>query len=272
MATKPQPSKWAVKRFGALASELMERIPTALAAAVERQLEAHHAARLRTLHAYGGAWPAPYEELAEHLGNLDGAQVARPTGASFRLVVVNNVLLVPFRYAEDLTTELTDPKVGQQLNKTCRLLLRRFGPPPKHEQPTLNDSWFREEDAYADADSDLLGDVHPDTIVVIFYVSNADAGLLEVGWGEAELSLGGSLHWHHTELLSLPAPPLRLQKPLSDVELPHNEESITRSRPRFDEAPLPSPWLSPRTAAEKANTSRSPDHQSSNQVTRNAHS
>jgi hypothetical protein len=227
---------------------LWELIPQAMATAVNRQIDAHQASGLRSLHAYGGAWPAQYEELVSYLGELDGVEVVRPTGSAVHLVVVNGILLVPFRYADDLATPLTDARVTQKLNKTCRALLSQFGPDSDTQQLTLTDELFPVHDDETTPGATLLGDVEPDGMVLIFFAANVDAGVLGIGWGEAALPSDGSLQWKHSELLPLatfatsgaagrPAP-LQATGPVSR----------TGSR-RFDEAPLSDPVLNPRTPA-----------------------
>jgi hypothetical protein len=260
------PSEWAVQRFGdRYAQSLWALVPTAMAAAVSRQIDTHQASGLRSLHAYGGAWPAQYEELVNHVGGLDGVEVVRPAGSAVHLVVVNGHLLVPFRYADELTTPMTDPRVTQRLNKTCRALLGQFGPDPDVNQLTLTDELFPAGDDVM-AEPKLLGDLEPDGMVLVFFAANVDAGLLEVGWGEAALPSDGSLQWKHTELLPLPkTPPAAGGQPVP-VDGPRRPTGPDRSAGvrRFDEAPLPDPILNPRTPAEQsdvnASSSERPPH------------
>lgn len=255
MVGEVEASAWAVKRFGDLAHELVKLIPVALATAVGRQIDAHQASGLRTLHAYGGAWPAPYEELVNYLGDLDDVEVVRPAGSAVYMVVVNNILLAPFRYAENLTTELTDLRVNQRLNKTCRSLLSQFGPQPNSEQLTFDDLLFPIDDDQVDTDPNPLGNVQPDSMVLVFYSANVDAGLLEIGWGEAALPADGSLHWNHIELLPLPTALDATYGRPSSISGPRRADASGRAGVRrFDDAPLPSPTLSPRTPVDKAST------------------
>jgi hypothetical protein len=256
------PSEWAVQRFGErYAERLWTLIPTALAAAVSRQIDTHQASGLRSLHAYGGAWPAQYEELVTHVGGLDGVEVVRPSGLAVHLVVVNGHLLVPFRYADDLTTSLTDPSVTQRLNKTCRTLLGRLGPDPDTEQLTLFDDLFPAPDTDAASGAKLLGDVKPDGMVLVFFSANADAGLLEVGWGDAALPSDGSLRWKHSELLPLPKTPLAgSELVVAGLRRPTGADRGAGGR-RFDEAPQPDPALTPRTPTKPAEVTESSSEQ-----------
>jgi hypothetical protein len=80
LTTAVGPSRWAIEKFGEHAEALWEVVPAAVGAAVERQMDAHAASRLSTLQAFGGAWPARYEELVERLKGLGGVEVVRPAG------------------------------------------------------------------------------------------------------------------------------------------------------------------------------------------------
>jgi hypothetical protein len=254
VAQGPKPSEWAVGRFGEHAAQLAELVPKALAVAVNRQIHAHLASGLDSLYAYGGAWPVVYEELVNHVSRLDGARVIRPKGKSFRLVMVNGSLLVPFRYADDLTTAPTDQRTTHRLNKTCQELLTTFGPPPPYEQGEL----FPAE--AAEAPEVILGEVAPETVVMVFFAANAQAGLLAVGWGEAALVHDGSLAWRHDEALPLPK---NITRPAIEGEpLPFDgatwptEHEQGRDTRRFDSAPLPDPPLEARPADERPHADR----------------
>lgn len=199
-ARQAGPSGWAVDRFGQHAAPLMELVPTAIAAAADRQIGTHAASGLESLQAYGGAWPVQYEELVNHLGDLRGAVVVRPVGYPAHLVVVNGRLLLPFRYADNPATPLTDQSVPRRLNKTSRELLAQYGPRPDFVQPTLDG--FPIDDPGAGAGPLLPGGMEPEGTVLVYFAANADAGLLDVGWGEAALLHdGGGLQWTHTEQL-----------------------------------------------------------------------
>jgi hypothetical protein len=242
------PSEWAVGRFGEqYATQLIELVPSALGVAVNRQIDAHLASGLDSMYAYGGAWPVVYEELVDHVRGLDGVQVLHPKGKSFQLVMVNGSLLFPFRYAEDLTTSLTDPRTARRLNKTCQELLTTFGPPPPYEQDAL---FPIEGSRTTDV---ILSDVTPGSIVMVFFAANAQAGLLAVGWGEAALLHDGSLAWNYDEVLPLPK---HLTRPLIEGEqLPFDGTRWTTEH-RFDTAPLPAPALEARPADQQRDVDR----------------
>ncbi len=243
VTTKVGPSRWAIGKFGEHAEALWELVPAAVGAAVERQMDAHAASRLRTLQAFGGAWPARYEELVERLEGLGGVEVVRPAGAAFKLAVVNGQVLVPFRYADDLGTSHREPRATKRLNKSVRELLAEYGAAPE---------WVTEELFPISATTPgarLLGDLRPEGMVLVFFAANAKAGLLSLGWGEAAAVEGGELDWRFTEMLPLPKP----SSPLGGRPAPVDGNRIVASGgsplPRFDDAPMVAPEITARNAS-----------------------
>jgi hypothetical protein len=247
---------WITARFGEHADTVSQVVPRAIAAAVVRQIEAHKASGLRTRHAYGGAWPAQYEELVSSLAQHPGVEIVRPRGWAVHLVLLDGCLLVPFRFAEQLTTSLTDPQVTRKLNKSCRQLLGEFGPEPTIEQPSLFDELFPPQPAGDEAEIEaaprLLGESEPEAIVLVVFAANEDAGLLRVGFAEAALPANGDLQWLHIEWLPLPTVPgtAGVGRPVS---VPDPRHSPVTGAARFDDAPLPEPMLDPRPAGDPHN-------------------
>jgi len=235
-------SSWLAARFGKHAIALRELIPRALATAVNRQIYTHLASGLESMHAFGGAWPAVYEELTNHVAGLDGAQVIRPRGKSFHLVMIDRALIVPFRYSNDLSTTVTDSRVGHGLNKTSQGLLGAFGS-ARHE---IQGELFSVETVHGGSThcgSTLLDDVQPTHVVLVPFAANARAGLLAAGLGEAALTAGGALRWEHYEDLTLPDPARAGSgRERATLTMPGRDPELRR----FYEAPLPDPSLSPR--------------------------
>ncbi|GIF50778.1 hypothetical protein DFJ67_0529 [Asanoa ferruginea] len=242
---------WITERFGQHADTVARVVPQAIAVAVARQIEAHRASGLRTRHAYGGAWPAQYEELVSALAQHPGVEIVRPRGWAVHLVLLNGCLLVPFRFAEQLTTGLTDPQVTRKLNKSCRQLLGEFGPEATIEQPSLFEGLFPPStEPETEAAPRLLGESEPDAIVLVVFAANEDAGLLRVGFAEAALPDNGDLQWRHIEWLPLPTVPgtVGVGRP---VGVPDPRRSPGTGAARFDDAPLPEPTLDPRPAGDQ---------------------
>jgi hypothetical protein len=141
--------------------------------------------------------------------------------------------------------------------------LGQFGRDPDAKQLTLTDELFPAEDTDEMSGPKLLGDLEPDGMVLVFFAANVNAGLLEIGWGDAALPPGGGLQWKHSELLPLPkTPPPAGGQPVP-VDGPRRPTGPDRGAGvrRFDEAPLPDPILNPRTPAEQSDGNVSSDEQ-----------
>jgi hypothetical protein len=205
-------------------------------------MDAHAASRLTTLQAFGGAWPARYEELVDRLKDLDGVEVVRPAGAAFRLVAVNGQLLVPFRYADDLSISHREPRATKRLNKSVRELVATYGATPEW----VTDELFPVPDAVTASESKLLGDLRPEGMVLVFFAANAKAGLLCLGWGEATVVAGGELGWGFTEMLPLP----KVSSPQAGRPVPVDGPRVGAGEPlrRFDDAPMVAPKITARNA------------------------
>lgn len=251
MSKKIRPAAWAASLFGRdVAATLTEAIPSAIQAAVGRQMDGHHAVRLTSRHAFGGGWPARYEELVNHLGEVPGAQTVRPSGKSYRIVVINNVAVLPVEYAKDLATAYDSPRALKKINKTTLELARLFGPKPDHEQPAF-EGMESESDAHV---TDLLRGLEPDGIVIIYYAAHERHGLLNIGWGQISVSQTGTASWVSAQPLLVPS-----ADPIPGLRLVTQPSASTAS-PRFDQAELASPTLRARTAAEQATVSPVAEH------------
>jgi hypothetical protein len=242
VTTEIGPSRWAIGRFGEHTEALWKLVPAAMGAAVERQMDAHAASRLSTLQAFGGAWPARYEELVERLKGLDGVEVVRPAGAAFQLAVVNGQVLVPFRYADDLSTSHREPRATKRLNKSVRELLTEYGTATEW----VTDELFPITDAAPVPEAKLLRELRPGGIVLVFFAANAKAGLLSLGWGEATVVDGGQLGWGFTEMLPLPKPRPPVGGRPAPVHGPRVAASGGSPPPRFDDAPMVAPKITAR--------------------------
>lgn len=258
MATKIRPAAWAASMFGRdLAATLMEAIPPAIQAAVTRQMDGHQAVRLSSRYAFGGGWPARYEELVSHIGEIPGAHVVRTLGKSYRIVVINNIAVLPVEYAKDLVTAYDSPRALKKINKTALELARHFGPKPDHEQPAFEGM----EPGAHDQPTDLLRGVEPDGIVIVYYAAHERQGLLDIGWGQISVSQTGAASWVTSQALQVPA-----AEPLPGFRLIAQITAPVAS-PRFDQVALASPILRSRTATEQATVSplaeRSNDYQRS---------
>lgn len=240
MSRMIKPAMWAVTLFGEeLAHRLMDAIPAAIQAAVSRQMDGHDAVGLTSRHAFGGGWPARYEELVKHLTEIPGTEAVRPAGKSYRIALVNNVAILPIEYAKDLATPYDSPKALRKINRTALELARQYGPEPAHTQLTLEGMELRTDTA--DTDQQLLRGLRPDGIVIVYYAAHERLGLLDIGWGQISVN-DDTATWVASQALHVPtATPIPGLRVLQSA-------GRTATNNRFDHGDLQSPALAPRTA------------------------
>ncbi|MFB6397862.1 hypothetical protein [Polymorphospora lycopeni] len=258
MGRQTKPAAWATSMFGAqLAAELMVGLPAAIHAAVARQMDGHDVVGLSSRHAFGGGWPARYEELASHLGEIPDAQLVRPFGKSYHVVVVNNVVILPVEYAKDLATAYDSPQALRKINKTALELARQFGPEPSHTQPVLDG--FEPGGDVTEVAPDLLQGLQPAGIVIVYYAAHERRGLLTIGWGQISVNSHGTAQWVTTQPLPLPT-----ASPIPGLQVLTNPRPSKRT-PRFDDGELAAPLIKPRTAAERAGLTPPPGNEPNQQ-------
>ncbi|MFL6113434.1 MAG: hypothetical protein ACJ786_19045 [Catenulispora sp.] len=252
MAEDFVPADWAVSRFGREnAIMLASLIPQAVQDAVVRQMDAHHASKQKTLHTYVGTWPIKYEEIANRLIAVPGAQVAKPPGHSVEIVLVNNVAVVPFEYAKDAETRIDDHRVMDKLNVLTEKLLEQYGPEPEFIQPVLDG--FSIGDDTGSTEPELLPGFEPDGVVIVFYAADPYGGLLRIGWGEAEIGISNRPVWVPRKQQDLLLPTAKPRTDASDKGATVLPAHVDQGRTRFYEGPEPIPNLSARTKSERLN-------------------
>jgi len=217
-------------------------------------METHVASGLMTEHAYGGAWPVRFEELVKHLRDLPGAQVVKPHGRTFEVVLVNNYVFVPLEYAKDEKLPVEHRSVIKKFSKLMRELLKLYGPAPAYEQPTIEEILGLIEDTTATEGiaSEPLPGFTPDGVIIVYYAANAHSGVMKIGWGEAELALGQTPKWttQRQWLNSAAATPTANSsvRPATVVSTA-NDQPLTR----FDDGPVPEAPISARPMSERLN-------------------
>ena len=168
----------------------------ALTDAQRAALAAQDASRLRARHPYGGTWLARYEFLVNALHDLPGAQIVRPHGAGYRLVLLNGCLLVPFAHSKTLT----EPPISKA--RVPSALLRELtaaAVPPPHEPLAL----FIPDPPATGGARPAVATLPPGTeVVYIAFVANADSdGLLAAWWGIPQFQDSeGGLTWSPDQL------------------------------------------------------------------------
>lgn len=205
---RTRPSDWAIDRFGEyLATELWQRVPMALGAAVSHAMDAQEASQMRTYHPFGSTrWGLVFEELVRHLHDLPGAKPIRAPRAFYQLVIVGGHVLLPWHFATT-SVDMRAVAPGRSFGLLARSILTTFGPVSRWQQLALPLMPEEDEDQRDVARiSEILAklDVPPRTLIV-GYACNPHQGLLAAGWGDAALTDDDRFDWHHHEELPIPA-------------------------------------------------------------------
>lgn len=243
------PSQWARDRFGGIAEELQRVIPQAIEEAHGYALAAQLSSGRRTHEPYGATlMVSQFEELVEATRDLPGVVARRPaaSGARFECVVVQGtaVVLYPLRYAKDDSSH-EDARLRTPVSDLRKALLT-LTPPVLETQLTIDQAGLEpmELEAQLAEEAELLEQLAAlGQVVIIGYASHPDRGVINLGWGSAELldEDSGSLTWHHWEPLPLAhaaagrggGRPLAPMRPLVPTQPPGSP-----SAGRFDDAPL----------------------------------
>jgi hypothetical protein len=246
------PSSWAHQRFGDVAATLRQVIPEALHAAHQRALAAHQGLGLETKEAYGLIWRAQHEELIKKITAVTEVRVLKPKGARYQLAMIgeHNVILYPWRFADDAYTPVNDAKM--RLSEVRKNLLALTSDAPNDRQMTIDQAEMTEEELAAQ-DEEIHRVLQEMTsggrMVLVAYASNPHSGVLRVYWGDAaQADEDGHLRWSHLEEIPLPAGPGETGTggaPLRPVG-PPPQPTPTANDTRFDQAPLEEPILKPR--------------------------
>ncbi|WP_248962982.1 hypothetical protein [Sphaerisporangium perillae] len=253
MQAEPEMSRWATERFGERAAAVRGQLAASLLEAATNAQDAQKSSRSDKRYAYGSTLMARrYEALVDGFRNEPGFQVVRPYGSPHHLVVLDGNLLLPFRYAEDDTTPISEGRVSDgRVSALVRELFTRFGPQTRYYQEELELGVDEAEEAAGLAElaaaRPLLAQLPDDTrLIPVAYAANAQASLLKVYWGEAELIDDmGRVHWIHCEQI-----PLLTALPWVAQVLPDAEPDVAA---RFDRGAEPDLTLTRRPAAERAN-------------------
>jgi hypothetical protein len=190
-----------------------------------------------------------FETLVETFKSVEGVQRVKPAGAQQELLILRGSLLFPFRYAKDRSVNIMHARISERKpSALVKALFDRFAPEPVMWQlPLLGDKEQVESKSLARS----LDRIPADTkLVLIGYACNADAGLLDVWWGRAELlDDQGSLRWHDCD--PVPLPSAGQGRVRFSVVGP--DSSAPPASPKFDQGDMPTPPLTPRPPVEREN-------------------
>lgn len=260
-----RPSAWARERFGDAAEDLLREIPAALLAAHRRAYDSYVGLGVQTKEAYGLIWKVQHEELVARLRGLEGARVFKPRGARYELVMIDNVVLYPWRYADGNLTPLEYAQM--KLSDIRRTLLSLTDDTEADEQLPLDSAATPDEELEAEREQareetrQLLAGLR---VVLIAYASNPHSGILSTEWGDpAGADENGRVNWLHHESLPVLAGEEGGQQgggevggspaPIRPVAPAGGNGSAGR---RFDDAPMAEPLLAPKVSTTSVNSEK----------------
>lgn len=211
MATSPEGLAWSRQVLGESGPYVRSAVMRVLAATHETYAAQHLRNDLGSADDYGLMWLAVPRALVQELAGIAGVQVHRPKGTRYRVPVVNGVPLVPWRYAKDRSTAITDVPFGSPVSEARRSL---FGLEIQLELELgvtgLGDAVVAKLPAgeqqqlarYLQSIRELAQEGR--RIAVLGYASTPDA-LLRAHLGYADLGAEDHLVWAFREELSVPA-------------------------------------------------------------------
>ena len=187
MTSLPPMSTWASARFGETTAEpVRDGVVHALLETQSNAEQAHRVARPSTLHTYGfTVWRCQFDRFVDFVGSLDGARLIKPPGSSYHLVVIGGNMLYPFRYASDLRKSVKDASLRQPVSELTHRLFKTFAKRSRMYQEELFSIELHRAVEIEGVDS----------LVLVPYACNADAGLLAAYWGEGTLCADGTIAW-----------------------------------------------------------------------------
>jgi hypothetical protein len=209
---EPKLSAWAQARFGDLANDLAQAFSRAIYQAHEQALAAHINGRLQSNDAYGATMHAAvHEQLAAECKDIPGVKLRKPKDARgrFDLVVCEQppVVAYPWRFARDNAVPRDRARFRTPVSDLRKSLLA-LNEPGASTQLTLEQGARDPEELETELAEEqatleqlkMLGQV------VIIGIASNPGGILELGWGEVELTdeQAGRVHWRHWEPLPPP--------------------------------------------------------------------
>ncbi|GAA2689735.1 MULTISPECIES: hypothetical protein [Actinosynnema] len=195
-----EPSEWALAQFGDQAKAVITSVVVGLHRAQQAAWRVQAAATaegIRNKRAYGSMWDSRYNLVVQQfdLAHLPGYRPFHPRGAPYKLALVNDRVLIPFRHSTSLAKSIHRAKIRADVPlRVSRGLGVEASPtlfdlPEPEAEPSLQDA------AIAAHQANL-------TVVYVGFVANADADrVLEAWWGEAiALEDNGRIMWSPEKL------------------------------------------------------------------------
>lgn len=207
MGSTGTPSEWAVEQFGDAALDVARYVIRGLMRGQRGARIVQVAARAEGAtdnYAFGSMWNTRYQLFVEQfeLADLPGYEGIKPKGASYKLPVINDRVLIPFRHATSMNKPISQAKLGSMIP---RRIARDSGVLPEN---TL----FDELDGIVDDEDPTgfptVGEVAAEAralnlkVIYVAYVANADSDEIQAAWWGTPVSLedDGSMVWFPEQL------------------------------------------------------------------------
>jgi len=199
----PDTSSWSDRTFGAeIAANFAGTFRRGLRQAHTRALMAHVAGGLGTYDLYGtGLALAQHEELAQGMedSGIEGAGSVKLL--RYRLARWGDFVFYPLRYGDSATVKVSDATLRRPVSNMRRSLFAQHGPEPA--QTSIYDE-LDVEDWGTFENARSLGLAEGTKVITLTYAANANAGLIKLFWGEAELTDDAHLSWHDRDYEEIP--------------------------------------------------------------------
>lgn len=194
--------RWVTETMSEAASDLRDAVLFAIPRAHEDALAAQAASGTRKRDPYGHTMKnRQHERLVEAGRLIDGIEVIHPRGASFDLLQVcrTKSVLFPWRYATSSRVKRVDARMRTSGFRRDLLSIGESTAQLTLDHAGLSDDELDAQLAEQDAVMNELRKFAP--VVTVGYASNP-TGLLDLGWGVAELlDDSGAVAWRNWEPL-----------------------------------------------------------------------
>lgn len=238
MAEQRTPSRWELDRLGELTPALWAAVWKGLEAAHARALAGHLSFGLDSNDVYGQMWLIQNEELANAVEEATEVRRRKPKRARYHLTVIgeHNLVLYPWRFADDLHSPLTAAKM--RLSQTRKELLGLS--PDVPDQLNFDHATLSQEELdaeFEDLETFLTDAAEAGRMMLIPFASNPHSGVLRAYFAEASQADGtGRLNFRHIEEIPRPAATSVGAAPALTLAGPVPAPTPNNAGVRFDQA------------------------------------
>lgn len=193
--------RWAVETFGEKGLTIRRRIPEMVFDEQAASADAQDASGHRSRSVFGQFWQGMLEKF-EEFGSVRDGTLPHPGRAPYRVPVVNNVVIFPWRYGDGRQGAATSTPFA---TSNARGALFDLGPLPVQEQLDLD---LPEDESAQDDDvlTALVREVadsseEPARKVVVVAIACSPNGVTDITWGDVRLDATGRLEFAYSESL-----------------------------------------------------------------------